>query len=91
MPLQGVELYSIILRYKFILTYFFIGMQSSEDVRTILKLSLAIAILMIGVDMQQASADNNNGDGKKCNDHHHDSGSSQCSHKDPTPFILPFP
>jgi hypothetical protein len=59
---------------------------------TILKLSLAIAILMIGVGMQQVNADNNNGDSKKsCNDHHYNSGSSQCSHKDTTPFILPFP
>ena len=32
---------------------------------TILKLSLAIAIFMIGVDMQQVNADNNNGDSKK--------------------------
>jgi hypothetical protein len=54
---------------------------------------LAIVMLTIGifvVDMQQANADNN-GDGKNsCNDYHY-SGSSQCSHKDPTPFILPFP
>lgn len=55
---------------------------------------LAIAVLIIGifvVDMQQANADNNNGDSKtSCNDHHH-SGDSSCSHKDSTPFILPFP
>ena len=66
-------------------------LQKIKGLGTILKFSLAIAILMIDVDSQQANADNNNGDSEKsCNDHH-DSGSSQCSHKDSTPFILPFP
>jgi len=49
---------------------------------------------MIGifiVDMSQANADNGDGNGNNSCNNHHNSGSSQCSHKDPTPFILPFP
>ncbi len=61
------------------------------DLRIIIKLSMAVAIVMIGVDMQHANADDNNEDGKNsCNDHHHDP-SSHCSHDNTTPFILPFP
>ena len=59
--------------------------------RTIIKFSLAIAILMIGVDMQQANADDKNGDSKKSCNYHKDSGSSQCLRKDATPLIQPFP
>jgi hypothetical protein len=66
-------------------------LQKIGGLGIILKLSLAIAILMIGVGMQQANANSNNGDSKKSCNSHHDSGSSQCSHKDTTPFILPFP
>jgi hypothetical protein len=61
---------------------------------TILIFLLTIAIFVVGifvVDLKQADADSNNGDSKKsCNDHQ-DSASSQCSNKDPTPLILPFP
>jgi hypothetical protein len=66
-------------------------LQKIRGLGIILKLSVAIAILIISVDMQQANADNNNVDSKKSCNNHHDSGSSQCAHKDTTPFILPFP
>jgi len=56
---------------------------------------LALAVFAVDtlvVDSQQANADNNNADSKKSCDHdRHHSGSAKCSHKDQTPFILPFP
>ncbi|PWU80185.1 MAG: hypothetical protein DLM72_13495 [Candidatus Nitrosopolaris wilkensis] len=57
---------------------------------------LTMAILVIGTfaaanNIQQAHADDNNRNDKKpCNDQH-SASSTKCSHKDTTPFILPFP
>ena len=53
-----------------------------------------IAVLVVGmfatVDIQRANADNSNGDdNKSCNGHN--SETTKCSHKDSTPFMLPFP
>ena len=53
---------------------------------------LVIAVLVIGPFAnfeQRVNADDNNGDNKKYCDNH--SRNENCSHKDSTPFLLPFP
>jgi hypothetical protein len=52
---------------------------------------LTMAIAAVN-NIQQAHAVDNNGNDKKkpCNVQH-SSSSTKCSHKDTTPFVLPFP
>jgi hypothetical protein len=66
----------------------------ATHITLLIKLLVVVDVLAVGsltsFDVQQVNADNNNGsDLKSCNDHQ--SGDRNCSHKDSTPFILPFP